>query len=160
MRWITWTPRQKNTINLYFFKADFYGSTCIFWLFSASILSYHASYFSRTRSCPNSTPQPHHTDTQTPLPLPHLHESVQNTISETLSHPPRAAGTGEVPPHRQTALHTPLPRLHLLGLCGSVCSPPGNLLFQIFHPSSYSSRDGISSGNHEIPSARDILSML
>ena len=45
MRWITWTPRQKNTINFYFFKADFYGSTYIFWLFSASILSYHASYF-------------------------------------------------------------------------------------------------------------------
>lgn len=117
--------------------------------------------FFRTRSCPNSTPQSHHTDTQTSLPLPHLHESVQNTISETLSHPPRAAGTGEVPPHRQTALHTPLPRPHLLGRCGSVCSPPGNLLFpDFFHPSSYSSRDGISSGNHEIPSARDILSML
>lgn len=88
--------------------------------------------FFRTRSCPNSTPQSHHTDTQTPLPLPHLHESARNTISETLSHPPRAAGTGEVPPHRQTALHTPLPRLHLLGLCGSVCSPPGNLIFPDF----------------------------
>lgn len=44
MRWITWTPRQKNTINFYFFKADFYGSTYIFWLFSA-FLSYHVSYF-------------------------------------------------------------------------------------------------------------------
>lgn len=150
MRWITWTPRQKNTINFYFFKADFYGSTCIFWLFSASILSYHASYFFQDKilscfpakkstrfsdallpdskilvvfliaslflifsiSCPNSTPQSHHTDTQTPLSLPHLHESARNTISEILSHPPRAAGTGEVPPHRQTALHTPSPQPH------------------------------------------------
>ena len=31
-------------------------------------------------SCLITTPQPHHTDTQTPLPLPHLHESVRNSV--------------------------------------------------------------------------------
>lgn len=80
--------RQKNTIITFIFQSRFCdGSMCIFWLFSASILSYHASYFSDKLSLT----QLHNLIIQTQTHSSTSASSWQcpNTISEILSHPPR-----------------------------------------------------------------------